>query len=108
VNGDALSSMLYFVGFGLLFYWMMKKGGCGMHGHGGHGHQHEHSGHGSQSGDGSHGLSIDPVCGMQVDPSRAAGTRTIGATTFFLCSEDCLAKFDRDVARLAQTTIGSR
>lgn len=35
---NGLTSLLYFLAFGLFFYWMMKKGGCGMHGHGGHDH----------------------------------------------------------------------
>lgn len=105
MNGDGLSSVLYFLGFGLLFYWMMKKGGCGMHGHGGHGHQDGHSAHDS-SGGGSQRME-DPVCGMQVDPAHAAGTRTIGGTTFYMCSADCLAKFDRDVASLAKAGPGA-
>jgi len=101
VSWDGLSSVLYFLAFGLLFYWMMRRGGCGMHGHGGHA-QH-HGGPTQDSGAGeAHRMEVDPICGMPVDPGRAAGTRTIGRTTFYMCSADCLAKFDHDAARLAR------
>lgn len=30
-------SILWFLIFGGLFYFMMRMGGCGMHSHGGHG-----------------------------------------------------------------------
>jgi hypothetical protein len=36
MNGNTLTSVLYFLAFGFFFYWMMKKGGCGMHSHGSH------------------------------------------------------------------------
>jgi len=45
MNGDTLTSFLYLAGIGLFFYWMMRRGGCGMHG--GHGHD----GHGHGGGD---------------------------------------------------------
>lgn len=37
----------------------------------------------------------DPVCGMLVDPARAAGKRTHEGKTYHFCSADCLAKFDK-------------
>jgi len=36
---------------------------------------------------------IDPVCGMTVDPAKAAGTHVFGNRTFHFCSERCRAKF---------------
>ncbi len=42
---------------------------------------------------------IDPVCGMTIDPSEAAGTRSYQGATLFFCSKDCLQKFDADAAR---------
>ena len=39
---------------------------------------------------------IDPVCGMDVDPQRAAGVRSMAGKTFHFCSAACLAKFDAD------------
>ena len=42
------------------------------------------------------GLVIDPVCGMQVDPARAAGSREYNGKTYYFCSSHCKQKFDRD------------
>jgi P-type Cu+ transporter len=41
---------------------------------------------------------LDPVCGMTVDPARAAGTSTYGGRTIYFCSEHCKSKFDADPA----------
>lgn len=41
----------------------------------------------------------DPVCGMEVDVKRAAGTRTHNSTKFYFCSPECVAKFDKDPHR---------
>lgn len=41
----------------------------------------------------------DPVCGMQVDPSRAAGKADYAGTTFYFCSQSCAAKFQSEPAR---------
>ena len=51
MNWNNLSSLAWLLGIGALFYWMMRKGGCGMHsGHSnGGGHQHG-GGHGRESG----------------------------------------------------------
>jgi Cu+-exporting ATPase len=38
----------------------------------------------------------DPVCGMSVDPSRAAGTSTHNGTHYFFCGVGCQRKFDAD------------
>lgn len=37
----------------------------------------------------------DPVCGMLVDPQQAAGQRTVEGRTYYLCSADCLKRFDQ-------------
>ena len=37
----------------------------------------------------------DPVCGMLVDPAKAAGERVHEGTMYYFCSPDCLKKFDR-------------
>jgi P-type Cu+ transporter len=39
---------------------------------------------------------IDPVCGMRVDPSAAADSRTHQGTTYHFCSAWCARKFDDD------------
>ena len=37
---------------------------------------------------------IDPVCGMQVDPQKAAGKSQYKGKTYYFCSEGCKKKFD--------------
>ncbi|MGE0393428.1 MAG: heavy metal translocating P-type ATPase [Vicinamibacterales bacterium] len=36
----------------------------------------------------------DPVCGMQVDPAKAAGTSDYQGQTYVFCSKSCKTKFD--------------
>lgn len=36
----------------------------------------------------------DVVCGMQVDPAKAAGTSQYGGKTYYFCSKGCKTKFD--------------
>jgi len=43
---------------------------------------------------------IDPICGMTVDPARAAGTSERDGETFYFCSKHCKAKFDAETDRL--------
>jgi Cu+-exporting ATPase len=38
----------------------------------------------------------DPVCGMQVDPAKAAGTSERNGKTYYFCSPRCKQKFDAD------------
>ena len=40
--------------------------------------------------------SIDPVCGMEVEQSKAAATSTYGRATYYFCSKSCKTEFDRD------------
>jgi P-type Cu+ transporter len=42
---------------------------------------------------------IDPVCGMRVDPAKAAGASDHEGQTFYFCSTGCKTKFDADPAR---------
>jgi YHS domain-containing protein len=117
MNFDNLGGLAWLLAFGALFYWMMKKGGCGMgHSHAGHSHEEEHR-HGGDVGEEGTGRSgppaqeregdRDPVCGMRVDPARAAGTRSSMGRTFYLCSKECLEKFDRDPMTYARRAIES-
>jgi Cu+-exporting ATPase len=41
----------------------------------------------------------DPVCGMSVDPVRAAGTSVYQGTTYYFCGAGCLKKFEANPAR---------
>ena len=36
----------------------------------------------------------DVVCGMQVDPAKAAGTSLYNGKMYYFCSTACKAKFD--------------
>jgi P-type Cu+ transporter len=39
---------------------------------------------------------IDPICGMEVEPSNAAGSHVYNGQTYLFCSHHCLAKFKED------------
>src|SRR5262245_46709137 len=39
---------------------------------------------------------IHPICGMEVEPSKAAGNQVYNGQTYFFCSHHCLAKFKGD------------
>jgi len=41
-------------------------------------------------------MALDPVCGMTVDPARAAGQVEHDGTTYYFCSKGCAAKFTAD------------
>src|SRR3954464_10264402 len=41
-------------------------------------------------------MALDPVCGMTVDPAKAAGQFEHKGTTYSFCSKGCLAKFAAD------------
>jgi YHS domain-containing protein len=43
----------------------------------------------------------DVVCGMQVDPAKAAGSSEYNGRTYYFCSTECKSKFDADPARFA-------
>jgi YHS domain-containing protein len=36
----------------------------------------------------------DPVCGMEVEPARAAATSDHGGERYYFCSEECKQAFD--------------
>src|SRR6266850_1509286 len=41
-------------------------------------------------------MAVDPVCGMTVDPARAAGRVEHEGTMYYFCSKGCAAKFTAD------------
>jgi Cu+-exporting ATPase len=43
---------------------------------------------------GGEDMEKDVVCGMQVDPAKAAGASELNGKTFYFCSKGCKAKFD--------------
>ena len=49
------------------------------------------------------GRVADPVCGMTIDPAKAAGSVTHAGTVVYFCSKGCQTNFAADPARyLAQ------
>jgi phosphatidylglycerol:prolipoprotein diacylglycerol transferase len=43
----------------------------------------------------------DVICGMQVDPAKAAGKSEYNGKTYYFCSKGCKTKFDSDPAKYA-------
>ena len=56
-----------------------------------HEHHEEHTG--------PTALEIDPVCGMKVDPARAAGRADHGGRTYYFCNPKCRERFVADPER---------
>ncbi len=44
----------------------------------------------------------DPVCGMQVDPQKAAGQSEYQGQNYYFCSDGCKKKFDANPAQYAR------
>jgi Cu+-exporting ATPase len=44
-------------------------------------------------------MALDPVCGMTVDPAKAAGSYAHVGTTYYFCSQHCLKSFRADPAK---------
>ena len=49
-----------------------------------------------------HDESVDPVCGMTVEPVSAAAHRTYEGREIYFCNVGCATKFDEDPARYVQ------
>jgi len=49
-------------------------------------------------------MKTDPVCGMQVDPAKAAGTTEYQGQTYYFCSQHCLDRFRADPERFLNPT----
>ena len=52
---------------------------------------------------GSVRLQTDPVCGMKVDPARAAAKIDYDGKTYFFCNAVCLEAFIREPSRYLLT-----
>jgi Cu+-exporting ATPase len=48
--------------------------------------------------------SIDPVCGMRVDPTTAAGSASYEGRTYYFCNPRCLQRFEQDPPRYVRGT----
>jgi Cu+-exporting ATPase len=44
----------------------------------------------------------DVVCGMEVDPAKAAGTTEFKGKTYYFCSKSCKTKFDSNPQQYAR------
>ena len=44
-------------------------------------------------------MALDPVCGMTLDPAKAAGSHEHRGTTYYFCGKGCLAKFRADAEK---------
>ena len=111
---NTVGSLVWMFAFGALFFFVMSKGGCGMHGGTHHraggaaptsGHDARH-GHGQEAPTSS--STRDPVCGMEVDAHRAAGFRKLLGQTVYFCSATCLERFDRVMERYAKSVAMDR
>jgi len=50
-------------------------------------------------GEGTAGVEVDPVCGMQIVPEAAAVERIVGDGRYVFCSSRCAAQFDAEPGR---------
>jgi Cu+-exporting ATPase len=44
----------------------------------------------------------DVVCGMQVDPAKAAGSSVYNGKTYYFCANGCKMKFDANPAHFVK------
>ncbi len=91
MDTESLKSLGTLLFWGALFYLMMRFG-CGAHMMGGHGK------HGRPGGSEAE---RDPVCGMSVDPGKAAGASVHAGRTYYFCSASCRDKFEKEPAKYA-------
>ncbi|HSK75714.1 MAG TPA: YHS domain-containing protein [Thermoanaerobaculia bacterium] len=69
---------------------MCQKGMCGGH--------EGHAAHGMAAAKAQPAAKkvTDPVCGMEIDPATAAGKSVYAGKTYYFCSKDEKAQFDKD------------
>ncbi len=44
-------------------------------------------------------MAKDPVCGMEIDEKKASATVTYKGTTYYFCSQECKASFQKSPDR---------
>ena len=49
-------------------------------------------------------MTTDPVCRMDVDLSTATGSSSYEGTTYYFCSANCKAAFDKDPEQFVRKT----
>ncbi len=48
-------------------------------------------------------MTKDPVCGMEIDEKKAAGTAEHNGKTYYFCSQACKAKFEKAPGQYVKT-----
>ncbi len=48
-------------------------------------------------------MAKDPICGMDVDEAKAAGSSTYQGKTYYFCSEGCKKSFDENPEKHADS-----
>lgn len=79
-----MQTLIYFLVWGLVFFFLMRLG-CGSHIMG-PGHSHSASANPQEK-------DTDPVCGMMVETAKAKSSVYRGHVYYF-CSQDCREKFE--------------
>ncbi len=49
-------------------------------------------------------MAKDPVCGMEVDESKAAATSVYEGTTYYFCAPGCRRAFEQDPGKFISET----
>ena len=89
MDAEALKSLGWIIVWGVLLFFIMRSG-CGAHIGG-----HRHGGHAGHEPPGAPPETKDPVCGMDVDPQRAAAASVYRGRTYYFCSASCREKFEQ-------------
>lgn len=98
MDAESLKSVLSLLGWGALFFLMMRYG-CGAHVMGGHGRHGRHGG-------GPDSETRDPVCGMAVKPGASSAAAVHQGTTYYFCSRSCRDKFEANPGQYAAGAAG--
>lgn len=51
-------------------------------------------------------MTKDPVCGMEVDETKAAATSVYQGTTYYFCAKGCKVTFDKSPEKYVEKTEG--
>lgn len=94
-----METLIYFLIWGALIFFMMRFG-CGAHVMG-HGHGHgQHGGHGNETAPDPKQprwvppeTDVDPVCGKTVHTDKAKSAVQDG-TVYYFCSRECRERFE--------------
>lgn len=100
MDSETLKSLAWILLYVVAFLLMMRFG-CGAHMMDRHGHHGGHRGNEDPAGGGS---TRDPVCGMDVDASKATAASAHAGRTYYFCSTKCRDKFEQAPQRYVAAT----